>query len=112
FRISKIKLGYDERNVSRLLWGAAVFGRVAGGVRGSRGRPSSASAHESRADVSVFAWMAGKCVSYNQKGARRDLGAVTVGASVALSTLLKPSDLTTNEHQCTLMRRTVRPFGL
>jgi hypothetical protein len=59
----KIKPAYDERNVSRRLLGADVFGRVAGGVRGLRGRPSSASAHESRAAVSVFAWMAGKCVS-------------------------------------------------
>jgi hypothetical protein len=59
----KIKPAYDERNVSRHLLGADVFGRVAGGVRGSRGRPLSASAHESRAAVSVFAWMAGKCVS-------------------------------------------------
>ena len=59
----KIKPEYDERNVSRRLLGADVFGRAAGGVRGLRGRPSSASAHESHAAVSVFAWMAGKCVS-------------------------------------------------
>jgi len=58
-----IKLGCDERNVSRRLSGAAVFGRVAAGVRVSRDRPWSASAHESRADVSASAWMAGKCVS-------------------------------------------------
>ena len=59
----KIKPEYDERNVSRRLLGADVLGRVAGGARGLRGRPLSASAHESRAAVSVFAWMAGKCVS-------------------------------------------------
>lgn len=59
----KIKPVYDERNVSRRLLGADVFGRVAGGVRESRGHPLFASAHESRAVVSVFAWMVGKCVS-------------------------------------------------
>jgi hypothetical protein len=58
-----IKPGYDERNVSRRLSGAAVFGRVAAGARVSRDRPWSASAHENRAGVSAFAWMAGKCVS-------------------------------------------------
>jgi hypothetical protein len=62
-RKNRFKPAYDERNVSRRLLGAAVFGRVAAGVRVSRDRPWSASAHESRADVSAFAWMAGKCVS-------------------------------------------------
>ncbi len=51
----KIKPAYDERNVSRRLLGADVFGRVVGGVRESRGRPLSASVHESRAAASVFA---------------------------------------------------------
>ena len=35
----KIKPEYGERNVSRRLLGADVFGRVAGGVPRSRARP-------------------------------------------------------------------------
>src|SRR5439155_1758062 len=63
FRISKIKLAYDERNASRRLSEAGVCGPAVGVVPGSRARPWFAFGRENRADASAFAWMAGKCVS-------------------------------------------------
>ena len=58
-----IKPVCDGRNVARRLSGAGVCDRAVAGVRGSRARLWYASGHGSRADVCVFAWMAGKCVS-------------------------------------------------
>ena len=54
---------YDARNAARRPLGAAVCGRVDDGVPGSRGPLLSSCGHGTHADVCVFAWMAGKCVS-------------------------------------------------
>jgi hypothetical protein len=54
---------YGARNAFQRLSGASVCGRVAGGVPALRGHLSFSSGHENHADVCVFAWMAGKCVS-------------------------------------------------
>jgi len=63
FRISKIKLAYDERNASQRLSEAVACGPAVGVVRGSRARLWFAFGHENRVDASAFASMAGKCVS-------------------------------------------------
>ena len=54
---------YGARNAFRRPLGANVCDRVGGGVPGSRDPLSSSCGHENHADVCVFAWMAGKCVS-------------------------------------------------
>jgi hypothetical protein len=58
-----VRPAYDARNVFRRLLEANVYGRVGGGVPGLRGPLSFSCEHENHADVCVFAWMAGKCVS-------------------------------------------------
>jgi hypothetical protein len=42
---------------------ASACGRVVGGVLALHGPLLFSCVHENRADVCVFAWMAGKCVS-------------------------------------------------
>jgi hypothetical protein len=54
---------YDVRNGFQRPLEASVCGRVAGGVRALHGLLLSSFGHENHADVYVFVWMAGKCVS-------------------------------------------------
>ena len=54
---------YAVCNAFRRVLGASVCVRVVGDVPGSRGPLLSSCGHENHADVYVFAWMAGKCVS-------------------------------------------------
>jgi hypothetical protein len=59
----RVTPAYGARNAFQRPLEASVCGRVGGGVPGSRDPLSSSCGHENHADVCVFAWMAGKCVS-------------------------------------------------
>jgi hypothetical protein len=54
---------YGARNEFPRLLEANVYGRVGGGVPESRGPLLFSCGHGTHADVCVFAWMAGRCVS-------------------------------------------------
>ena len=54
---------YGARNAFPRRSGASACGRVAGGVPVLRDPLLFSCGHENHADVCVFAWMAGKCVS-------------------------------------------------
>jgi hypothetical protein len=82
---TKLRLACGARNAFPRLLEASVYAPVAAGGLALRVRLLFSYGHETRADVCVSVWMAGKCVSYGRKQVPRKLKAVTVGAVMALS---------------------------